>query len=319
MAGKVPVRLRTVQFFEVLSSEDGGLKPLPDIPWDKTLSTIGGLPFHKRKVAGERDIFAAPHLLDGQRHLLIHKIKTDADWMHRADLTTGEVEELESSASQGFVDTSVVAFLSEGNVLGLMEGSAAAPSHRTLEYWLNRMNLFPDVTLSVEPIISPGEIARLSQGLAVQRLELKVSDKAQLAGAHGGLVSVFEQALNQYAPAVVTLSISMPRGKPKAADQDKRAKLLSDVLALGDVVSGVDRASVGLLFGEGDGYSAARMSEMVEHHMTAKRKVAAVDDEGNSLRIENALRAIVEELDASRDELLKNSRGGGGQGGAVGS
>jgi hypothetical protein len=54
---------------------------------------------------------------------------------------------------------------------------------------------------------------------------------------------------------------------------------------------------------EGDDYGRARLTELVEHHVTAKRRVAAVDDEGKSIRIRGAIDAILGEIITHEDAL----------------
>lgn len=104
----------------------------------------------------------------------------------------------------------------------------------------------------------------------------------------------------------MTLRIAVPRGEPKPGFRDRRTELYSDVLEVVDSLGEADRARVGLLFGDGDRLGPQRITELVEHHITAKTKVAAVDDEGNSVRIQAAVNAIMGKMLEHEDELRAN-------------
>ncbi len=64
-----------------------------------------------------------------------------------------------------------------------------------------------------------------------------------------------------------------------------------------------DRARAKLVFAEADGVERSRLVELTEHHITAKRRVSAVDDEGNSIRILSAVDAILDVAAEHEGEL----------------
>ena len=64
-----------------------------------------------------------------------------------------------------------------------------------------------------------------------------------------------------------------------------------------------DVAKARLVYSDAGGEEYGRLAEFVEHHITAKRRVSAVDDEGNSIRLSEALRVIGDAAAEHEDEL----------------
>ena len=99
----------------------------------------------------------------------------------------------------------------------------------------------------------------------------------------------------------VTMIISVPRGKTRDGD---RQALLDDLRDIAPVApDAADRARARLVFSEADGVEHSRLIELTEHHITAKRRVSAVDDQGNSIRILSAVDAILDVAAEHEGEL----------------
>lgn len=305
----ITYRERTVAFYEVKFTKNGEEHRFGNqLDFPAMINGLAEQEMEDRTFAGENDLIGDPLSVNGEPHFALHKVKDAGDWVGRADFKNGKVEQLITGEGEGYIDTSVVSFASFGNVFGMMQGSVGAPSHKAVELWLRKLGGFGD-DLIVRPVMAPSEIEKLNKGVALQRVELKVSPGTNLGESPSALASAINLLNRGYPDLTVTLSVSSSlRGKARPKLLDSREQLLSDVSALGDSVSRADRAKVGLLFADGDGFGSAQLTELVEHHITAKRKVVAVDKDGNAIRLSGAVTAIALELE-SQEEALKNALG----------
>lgn len=62
-------------------------------------------------------------------------------------------------------------------------------------------------------------------------------------------------------------------------------------------------ARANLVYADAEDDEFSHLVEFVEHHITAKAKVPAVDDEGNSIRIPSAVHVILGQAGAHEGEL----------------
>jgi hypothetical protein len=112
---------------------------------------------------------------------------------------------------------------------------------------------------------------------------------------------MFRRASEDYGDINVTMIISVPRGN---ARQEDRERLLGDIRELADIMpEAAERARAALVYHDPSGPEHSRLVELVEHNITAKRRVAALDKEGNSIRIMSAVHAILEAADEHETEL----------------
>ncbi len=303
VASPSKMRERTVAFFEIVALRKGEQERVPQMDWEKALETIALAPIEKRKVEKDSVFVGAVATVNEKDNFLLHRIKDDGEWLSVIDLDTGEWSEIEKSASQGYLDTSVISFLPYGNIIGMMQGATAAPSHKSLEVWLNAVKIFPNEQLVVRPLLSQAEINRLQGASGASRVEIRIgSSKAEaLREKTGRLARFLRMAGREYGDINVTMIISIPKGKTRRED---RERLLGDLVDLADVMpEAAERAKASLVYTEIDGPDSTRLVELVEHHITAKRRVPAVDDEGRSIRILSAVGAIIGVAAEHEDEL----------------
>lgn len=296
-------RERTVQFYEIVKSESGEQHRMQPADWDGVLAKIADASLQDRTYVADETYVGHAIVVEGEYHLLLHRVKSAGEWLSVINWDTGEWRELENKAREGYVDSTVISFLPFGNVIGLMQGSTAAPSHRALERWLNGRKFFNGLTLVARPVVSRAEVQRLSTASGANKVEIRIgsSKVAALAEKHGRLASMFRRASEDYGDINVTMIISVPRGRGR---QEDRERLLADVRELADVVpEAAERARAALVYTDPSGQDSSRLVELVEHNITAKRRVAALDEDGNSIRIMSAVHAILEVADEHRTEL----------------
>lgn len=251
MAQSRPMKERTVAFFEIVAAKNGTQERMQQLPWEETLAALA-----KKRDVTERT-FESDSVFVGsiatvheEDHLLLHRVKGAGEWLSVLNWRTGEWRELESKAAEGYLDTSVICFLPYGNVIGLMQGSASAPTHRSLQTWLNGLKLFPEMPLAVRPVMSRAEVEKLKRANGASKIEIRIgtSKMSALADKSGRLASFLHRASLDYGDVDVTVIISVPRGR--AHDED-RERLLSDLRDLEEVVPvAAERARATLVYAE---------------------------------------------------------------------
>jgi hypothetical protein len=303
---KPKLRERTVQFYEVVVEKGGELLRVGQFPFVGALAAIAPVPVAARRWEGlEQDLIGTVHTVEDEDHLLLHRVKDGGEWLAVMNLETGDWHELESKAKEGYLDTSAIVFLPYGNVVGMMQGATSAPSHKSLEGWLRGLKVFGDTPLVVRPLVSQAEVERLKGADGASRVEIRIGahQTEALSKRQGRLAQFLQRATADYGDLRVTVTISVPPGGARAED---RRRLLNDLRDLEDVMPGAaDVAKARLVYSDAGGEEYGRLAEFVEHHITAKRRVSAVDDEGNSIRLSEALRVITDAAVEHEDELRR--------------
>src|ERR1700733_330426 len=154
MAKSRPMKERTVAFYEVVTAESGEQHRVGQFSWDKMLATLSTTGLDDRTFEAESTFVGSTITFDEEDHLLLHRVKSPGEWLSVLNWKTGEWHELESRAEQGYLDTSVAVFLPYGNIVGIMQGATSAPTHKSLQTWLNGLRFFPTTQLVVRPLLS---------------------------------------------------------------------------------------------------------------------------------------------------------------------
>ncbi|NAS22386.1 hypothetical protein GT755_11905 [Herbidospora sp. NEAU-GS84] len=274
-------------------SESGTQRRYPQFAWEEFLAAQARSTVGERTFDGNERLVGNTTTIEEEDHLLLHRVKGQGEWLSVMNWDTGEWRELESKASEGYLETSVICFLPFGNIVGIMQGSTSAPSHKALESWLNAMKVFGQADLTVRALISPAQIDRLRKAEGANKIEIRMGARKidALNDRNGRLAGFLKRARQDYGDINVTLIISVPKGKGRSED---RQGLLNDLIDLEHVMPGsADKARATLVYAEPSGAEYTQLAEFVEHHVTAKRRVPAVDTEGNSIRILSAVDAIL--------------------------
>ena len=297
------MRERTVAFFEVVASESGTHRRLEQLPWAEFLASVATTPLERRTVEVESTLVGNVVTYQEEDHLLLHRAKDAGEWLSILNWHTGEWKQLEARAAEGFLETSVICFLPYGNVIGIMRGSTSAPTNKSLEVWLNELKPFTGTSLIVRPLMSHSEVERLRTAEGASRVEIRIgsSKLSALRQRTGRLARILRIAGEEYGDIEVTMTITVPRGKTRFED---RQALLHDLQDLGEVMpEAADRARATLVYAEQSGPEYSQLAEFVEHHITAKRRVPAVDDRGEAIRISSAVRVVLDAAAEHEDEL----------------
>lgn len=288
------MRSRTIQFYEVVKASAAQQVRMEQQAWPAVMSHLAKADLGTRTWQSDRAIIGQTYPVDEVDRLLLHRMRDAGDWLSRVDFATSEIKAIEAEAGTGYLDSSAIHFVEFGNIVALMQGSTAAPGHKTLEGWLNHLRPFKladDEFLAVRPLVTPGELDRLEAASQVSRFEIKLGRHLgdALKGKTGNLARFLRRS-SKFGDVDVTVVISVPRGKQRTPD---RVALAQELQELQDVLpAAAQAAQATLYFGPADAISAGRVTELLEHHITAKRNVRAVDEEGNSIRFNGAFTVI---------------------------
>ncbi|CAM5741526.1 hypothetical protein SAFG77S_01862 [Streptomyces afghaniensis] len=294
---------RTVGFYEVVVSKHGEARRIPDqMDWEGALADLARAPVAARTLQGDSVLVGTVATYGAQDHLLLHRVKDPGEWLSVVNWDTGDLRQLEQSAHEGYVDTSVMCFLPFGNIVGIMQGGVSAPSHRALASWLSGIGIFPNTQFEVRPVVAHAEVEQLKTASGASRVEVKImaNKMGSLRERQGGLARSLRAAGEAYGEISVTMILSIPKKKKL---KDHRELLLADLAEISDVVTGAERARARLVYTDPGGPEHTRLVELVEHNITAKKRVPATDSDGNSIRIVSAVDAILAAAVENEDAL----------------
>lgn len=316
----IKMKERTIAFFEVVAVTPGGHERMAHQDWPKVFATMAGTTLQQRAWDGsDRRVFGNVYTLEQVDRLTLHRVRDPSDWLQKVNFESGDVDDIEAAANEGIVDTSVVHFAEFGNLVGMIQGGMSAPGHTVLEGWLNHMAPFgKDVQLGVVPVRLQAEKERLDQAVAASTFELRLGAKAR-----GDLSKTYQEAKDagqlpafgdwlRSAPVdpelTLTVKVASPRGAKKFAGA--RAKLQKQVQELFPVLpdSSDVRAEATLFHGFGDQTGPAKLTELVEHAMTVKRRVPALNEQGESIRVQASFQ-IIESVIIEHEDQLRQATG----------
>lgn len=166
------LRERTIGFYEVVTVSGGKAQRGEPMGWDSVLAGLSRVPVASRMYEGDSRMVGTIVTHHMQDHLLLHRVKDGGEWLSVMNFDTGSLRELEQSAHEGYLDTSVICFLPFGNVVGIMQGAVSAPSHKGLQNWLNALQVFPGRNLQVRPVVAYAETERLKAASGASRVPL---------------------------------------------------------------------------------------------------------------------------------------------------
>lgn len=290
---RIEMRERTIAFYEVVEVVEGEQRRTQQRDWQRALSGFPAASLEDRSWNSDRTYFGTTEVVEAEHQLLLHRVRDVSEWLSVVDFKTGQVEELETAAAQGYLDTTAIHFLPYGNVVAVMRGSTSAPSHKTLEGWLNHLRLFNGPPLVVRPLMRPAEVERLRGASGASKIEIRIgaNKMAALQDRHGRLAGFLRRATEDFGDLTVTVTISAQRSRER---RDDRRGLLDELNDLAEVMpQAADVARAHLTYEDAEGRMTTRITEFVEHDITLKRRVPAVDENGESIRIRAAFQVMI--------------------------
>jgi hypothetical protein len=298
---------RTISFYEIVKvvgrSEN---KRMPHSDWDAILETIEGEPLGDRVYSsGKRTLIGEVLRVDGRRHMKLLLVRDQDGWLSVYDPTANSVDDLNLGEQGQLVETSIVAFMQYGNVIGLIQGSPSAPGVGALEEWLTGIGaLGAGVELDSQPLVSHEAQQKLTQSSEASSIEVKVhTNRADALEKRGsGLSRVLRAVNSEYGPMTVTVILQASRKRDQAEGRRAVREEAQKILDASDAQE-VAKASAKLIFIDADDRTRTEGINFVKQRITAKRNIPTTGDDGSPVRNEAAVRAILEVADQHDAEL----------------
>jgi hypothetical protein len=122
-------RERTIAFYEVVDVDNQGeTSRMQQVAWDQVLKMLEGTKLGERVFEGKDKTLIGEVLWhDGEAHLKLMSVRDESAWISIYRPDAESINDLETGNS-ALLETSIVTFLSFGNVLGMIQGSRSAPS-----------------------------------------------------------------------------------------------------------------------------------------------------------------------------------------------
>lgn len=291
----VKSKTRTITFFELKKIDGVKLKRFKDTDWSSHLGKLAKQPLKDRVHKGtDRTLIGDILDADGAHHLKLMKVRDESAWLEVYDSAADAVSDLDIKDKQDLVETSIVCFLPFGNIIGVVQGSIAAPSASAVAEWVNGLGFLKDVKVSAEVMMSTQALKKLADSPEVTRVEADVHTKkaSALTAAGSSLGETLKSIATEYGDMKVTVILRASRSKGKA-HKKSRETLRREAATLKSLDDGVSKLKAKLLYYDGDDQAGSEIVDFFKGRVTAKRDIATTAEDGSPIRNSAAVEAIL--------------------------
>lgn len=303
------VRERTINFYEIVKYVNLSTNErMKHADWQAILEQLANVPLRDRVWSGpDRTLIGEVMRVDSSYHLKLMLVRDQDSWLDVYNTQKDTIGELELDDASQLLETSIVAFLSYGNVIGLIQGSTTAPTPGAFTAWMNNLKILDGGFLvDTEPMVSHEIQQMINQSTELDRIAVKVhTNKAEALEKRGSkLSSVLRAVKEEYGSMVVTVILQPGRAKEMAegrAAVREEAKIIAEASDHNEVRSAKGR----LVYIEADDKRRGVDVDFAKQKITAKRRISTTSEDGSPIRNESAVRAIVEVAIEHETELRK--------------
>ncbi|MGA4877506.1 hypothetical protein [Streptomyces lydicamycinicus] len=312
-------RRKTVAFYEVVRAKEAGSLRFDHLDWAKVLTNLDHLPFERRRMVHEDDIYVGePIELNDRKHLVLARLR-DGD-LQQIDWDRQRIDSLRLDGNRNVVDTSIICFLPYGNVIGVLQGSQSAPRPTALQRWLNAVSTGIQEDLAVIPLVGKSAWEKLEKAESVNLFEMRLRPgPTMFPEAVEGLADFARRSHKQNPDALITLTIKIPKGRGLArsatrARGERRLhtnvrEFLSDFGSLVGPHGAVDRAIAEVMLSASDGSVIEDKINFVNDHITAQKQVTLPRGPSAGPWYEAAVHAVLQAA-SEHDRDLKGAVSG---------
>ncbi|WP_155884627.1 hypothetical protein [Actinomadura flavalba] len=290
---------KTVAFYEIVDV-DGHRLP-GALPWDEVIGDLTTQSVGRRR----HNIFSIPHwgksyTYAQQNHFILAKYREEG--VSSLDVTTDEVIDGENDVKRPWVEVSISSFIRGTNIFGYVLGSQAAPRPSSMVAWINEHAIF-DAELNVRPVVSQNVMARLNGADEAALLRVHLTrDQAWATRNSDGLYSAAQSLSESFGDVELELVVRVA-GKLKRSQSEERRSILDSARRFSN--SDVKNALVELINYDPSGRPERNKINLLEDRLAKKMDVSVTDDEGNPIRLQSAVNAIMQASSDLRQELLE--------------
>lgn len=298
MAANAPSR--TVTFFRVAAQTADGPVQFPHQPWQKVLAKVIDMDLVARTYQGPtRRLIGEVLIVDGDYALKIMEPRDDDSWLEILEQASGSAAPVDEDTLGTLVETSIVAFLDEKNLFGIIRGSTSSPTHSAVAEWLDHLTLdgkplleTAKAHLIAEPALSHRQRKKLdtSDGVNEAMMRISTSQAQALEQAGSEIVgTTLKNLKHTYGDLVVTVTLRVPRGK----DHDEARRLLKEETQRWESVrEKADAVRATLVHYDAEAHAHAEKVNFVSQRIAIQKGVPLTDDQGDPIRNDSAVRAI---------------------------
>lgn len=287
---------KTVAFFEVCDEQD---LPMVAEDWQAHLHELlkrqqdNGVVDLRHEIAGVRN-YAQVFSANEELHLVLAREREEPP--SSLDESSGEILDETTQANRPWVEISVLSFIPNSNIFGLVLGAQASPRAGALADWINvDGQLFAEL-VSVRPYVADNLVGMLQDGSSEARMVSLQLDAQQIqqgeVGDDNGLYSAtqrFGRALD-LGPEVDVEVVLRIRGRSDSATESTRRTLADRGREL--IGRSLRGGKVELVDFEPESLNDRELVDLVKHRMATKEVVSVMDDDGHQVRIPSAINAI---------------------------
>jgi hypothetical protein len=302
-----PDRERTVNFYQIKKYRNHSVnEKIAHSDWNTILGALETLPLGDRVYGGPtRTLIGEVLRVEGSLHLKLMLVRDQDAWLDVYDPTAQSITDLDLGASGQLLETSIIAFMPYGNVIGLIQGSTTAPTPTAFTEWLNGLNILTNAgQLETEVMVSHEAQELIRQSSEASQIEVKMhTNKADALESKGSRLSEILRTVNrEWGPMTVTIILSASRAKDQS---EGRALLRSEAEKIFDATedNAVAGAKAKLLYIDADDKTRSEEVDFAKQKITAKKKIATTGEDGSPIRNSSAVKAILEVAAAYEDEL----------------
>ncbi|GIH47420.1 hypothetical protein SAMN05421833_11779 [Microbispora rosea] len=291
------IKKKTVSFYEIMD-ENGRSFPQP-LPWEKVLARLAQQPVTQR----EHELWDVAHwgktytYLDRDHFVLA---RSRVEGVPSLDVNADEIIDNETDVQKPWVEISVASFVPDTNIFGFVLGSQASPRPASIAAWLNAHKIF-DKFITVGPVVSKDILAKLNGAAQAKLVRVKLTrDQIRATRQSNGLFSAARGITEEHGDVEVELIVRVS-GRVKRDHDEERIQILETARGL---LSTDFKFAVAELINFNDkGKPEYEPVNLLENRLAKKMDVSVTDDEGNPIRIQSAVTAILRAIDALGDEL----------------
>jgi hypothetical protein len=302
-----PDRLRTINFYQIKKFKNHSInEKIKHSDWNAILGALDKLPLGERVWTGvTRTLIGEVLKVNGNRHLKLMLVRDQDAWLDVYDPAAQSISDLDLGVSGQLLETSIIAFLPYGNVIGLIQGSTTAPTPTAFTEWLNGLKIIANAgQLETEVMVSHEAQQLIRQSSEASQIEVKMhTNKADALEKKGSRLSQILRTVNQeWGPMTVTVILRASRAKDQG---EGRALLRAEASKIFEATedNAVASAKAKLLYIDPDDNTRSEEVDFAKQKITAKKKIATTGEDGSPIRNSSAVIAILEVADTYDDEL----------------
>jgi hypothetical protein len=309
---KVQEAMRTVSFFrlviEIEKSRD--IVRLPNTNWQAFLATLAGMKLIERTHEGPiRRLIGETLTVDDIYALKLMEPRDENSWLEILRKESS-AEPVGSDSLGELVETTIVAFLYDSSIVGIIRGSTSSPTHTALAEWLDNIRIngnpifvTPGGRLRAEPALAKSQRRKLSSADGVSMTSVRISttmeEQARKAGSEI-IADTLQRLKHQYGDVTVTVTLRVPRGKRY---DEARRTLKEEAKRLQDVSGSAESVSATLVTYDEESRAHQEIVDFITQRITTKRVVPLTGDDGAPIRNSSAVRAILSAAHELKAEL----------------